>query len=359
MVKQSGTIPEQVDHELAWKLEEILRSLDISVDQWAPLAGDGSDRRIWRVGRQDNSVIVVFHPHPQNTALGITENDSFLYIRSHLDKIGVPVPRLLAAEDRGRWMILEDLGDTRLQDEANRHRGNPSAQRELYAVVLDYLPRIQVAGGQGFDLSKVHNPPYTAEFVRQWESGYFLRYFVEGYLSLRTNDPALEQELDKMAEQAVPEEEMYFLYRDFQSRNIIWQHGKPRFIDFQGGRTGPLAYDLASLVLDPYVDLPETLREELIEIYLEKLSAWISVDRRSFLKRYPLIAAHRMMQALGAYGYLACQKNKIYFLQYIPPALSALKSLLQSPELRSFKKFHALIEKLLDKCSKETITCKP
>lgn len=356
-MRQSGMIRGQVDPELTCELEEILRHLNISTEEWAPLAGDGSDRRIWRVGKHGNSVIVVFHPDPSKNALGITENDSFLYIRSHLEKIGVPVPRLLAAGDRGRWMILEDLGDTRLQDEVNRRRGNPAALRELYAVVLDYLPRIQVAGAQGFDLSRVHNPPYTAEFARQWESGYFLRHFVEGYLGLRAADPSLERELDKMAEAAVPEEEPYLLYRDFQSRNVIWQHGKPRFIDFQGGRTGPLAYDLASMVLDPYVNLEETLRDELIELYLEKLSGWISLDRRSFLKRYPLVASHRIMQALGAYGYLACKKNKVYFLQYIPPAFSVLSRLLQSPELSPFKRFRALIDKLLDTSPREAKTC--
>jgi len=351
--------PTRLFPALAAELEEIRRRPGVSSEGWDPLAGDGSERRIWRVGRPEDSVIVVVNPAPTKNATGVSENDSFLYIRRHLEQKGVPVPRLLAAGDAGRWMILEDLGDTRLQDEVRRRGDDFAALREIYAAVLDHLPRIQVAGGQGFDPSRVHNAPYSALFAREWESGYFLRYFVEGHLGIRTLDPGLEQEMDRMAREAVPAEEPYFLYRDFQSRNVMWQNGKPRFIDFQGGRTGPLAYDLASMVLDPYVNLNEKLQEELIELYLDRLSGWISLDRRSFLDGYPLVAAHRVMQALGAYGYLSHVKGKAHFLEYIPAALGILERLSRNPGLRRFKKFRALMERLPDKLSTETTTCSP
>jgi len=345
------------DPALSVFIEETLGRKDIPVEEWILLPGDGSDRSIWRVGKRGDSVIVVMHPDPPKNEQGISENDSFLYIRRHLEKRGVPVPRLLAVGDAGRWMILEDLGDIRLQDEVGRCGSDPAALREIYAVVLDYLPRIQIAGGQGFDLSRVHNAPYTAAFAREWESGYFLRYFVEGHLGLNAADPGLERELDKMSGEAIPAEERHFLYRDFQSRNVMWQHGKPRFIDFQGGRTGPLAYDLASIALDPYVELEETFRDELIELYLDRLSGWISLDRHSFVQGFSLVAAHRIMQALGAYGYLAREKGKMHFLQYIPPALSILKRLSRKRKLKPFKKFQALLERLPGAFPSETNAC--
>ena len=160
-----------------------------------------------------------------------------------------------------------------------------------------------------------------------------------------------------MAREAIPSEESYFLYRDFQSRNVMWQQGKPRFIDFQGGRTGPLAYDLASMVLDPYVNVEELLQDELIELYLDRLSCWISVDRRAFMEGYPLVAAHRMMQALGAYGYLARVKGKANFLQYIPAAFSTIYRLSRHRKLRPFKKFRALLEMLSETFPSETNPC--
>ncbi|MBW2146023.1 MAG: phosphotransferase [Deltaproteobacteria bacterium] len=349
--------PAHPNPELLALLEKIPGARGIPVEQWTPLAGDGSDRLIWRAGKHGDSVIVVHNQNPPQNALGITENDSFLYIRRHLENCGVPVPRLLGAGEGGRWMILEYLGDTLLQDEVRLRGGNRTALRELYAVVLDYLPRIQVAGGQGFDHSKVHNVPYTAGFAREWESGYFLREFVQGHQGLRVFDPGLDRELDMMAEEAAPSVEPYFLYRDFQSRNIMWQDGKPRFIDFQGGRTGPLAYDLASIVLDPYVNLSEALREELVELYLERLSGWISMEFRSFRRRFPLVAAHRIMQSLGAYGYLARVKGRMHFLQYIPAALSILGRISQSPELRAFGRFRALVDRLQETNPSETTPC--
>ncbi len=354
-----GMMPTHLNPELFAKLEEIRSAQGISIEEWTLLTGDGSDRLIWRVDKPGDSVIVVLNTNPPQNALGVTENDSFLYIRRHLEKCGVPVPRLLATGDASRWMILEDLGDARLQDEVRRRGCDCSALRELYTVVLEYLPRIQVAGGRGFDLSKVHNVPYTSGFAREWESGYFLREFVQGHLGLVALDPELEKDLDRMAEEAVPEKEPYFLYRDFQSRNIMWQGGKPRFLDFQGGRTGPLAYDLASIVLDPYVNLAETFQKELIEMYLDRLSGWISLELRSFHQRFPLVAAHRLMQALGAYGYLSHVKGRMHFLQYIQPALSILGRLSRSNELKTFRRFRALVDRLQETIPSEANPCIP
>jgi aminoglycoside/choline kinase family phosphotransferase len=126
----------------------------------------------------------------------------------------------------------------------------------------------------------------------------------------------------------------------------MWHNGEPRFIDFQGGRTGPPTYDLASLLLDPYVSLPEDLREELLEEYPDRLSRLTAVDAAAFRRRYPFVAAHRVMQTLGAYAYLSGTKGKMHFRRYIPAAAATLERLSRAPALAAFREFRALAERV-------------
>jgi len=316
--------------------------IDPSLLQWERLGGDGSRRDFYRLRYGEKSWVLLLNPHPPRDERGMSENDSYLYIARHLRKKGLPVPEVYRADPERGLFLIEDLGDRHLQDEVlSRGRGDPKV-REIYREAIDLLLRLQIEGAAGFDLSRTHNPPYNRDFVIEWESGYFLRGFVEGFLGLKVKEET-RRELELAAAQVARAPGGFFLYRDFQSRNIMLKEGRLRLIDFQGARLGPLAYDLASLLIDPYVELPEALKEELFNYYLERLRELLPEQKEPFLRSYPYIALHRNMQILGAFGTLV-KRGKGNFAPYIRPALRNMIRLLHVEGLRGFRNLRALVE---------------
>jgi len=311
---------------------------------WKQLSGDGSDREIYRLSCGKSSVIIVVNDHPLSNDLGINENDSFYYICNHLKAKGVGTPEVYEyRRDRG-WFIVEDLSDVHLQDEALKIKHDPVKLEELYKKVLNILPLIQIKGAQGFDTNKIHSPPYDKHFVRKWESGYFFRSFLKGYLNLEISEDFLEDEFDELADKLYSVDGSFFLYRDFQSKNIMITQKQIRFLDFQGGRKGPLHYDLSSLLLDPYVDINDKLRQSLMEYYLGQLESLIPIDKEKFLSEYPFIALHRAMQVLGAFAYLSMVKKRLHFKKYIPPAIKNLKKLCNLDTFSPYKNLRKVVE---------------
>ena len=322
------------------------RGVTPSKISWKQLSGDGSDRAIYRLSYGKVSVIAVVNDHPPLNDAGINENDSFNYICHHLKAKGIGTPEVYAyRRDRG-WLIIEDLGDIHLQDEALKIKHDPVRLEELYKKVLDILPLIQIKGAQGFDANKIHTTPYDKHFVRKWESGYFFRSFLKGYLNLDISEDFLEDEFDELADKLSSVDRSFFLYRDFQSKNIMITQKQLRFLDFQGGRNGPLHYDLSSLLLDPYVDIDDTLRQSLMEYYLKQLTSLIPIDKEDFISEYPFIALHRAMQVLGAYAHLSTVKQKPHFKKYIPPAIKSLKKLCNLDIFSSYKNLRKVVENL-------------
>jgi len=313
---------------------------------WSPLRGDGSDRILYRLTHPEGSFILAVNEHPPTNSAGVNENDSFFYICNHLKSKRVALPEIYAFQRDKGWFIIEDLGNLHLFDEVLRVKEDQQQCEALYKKVLAILPIIQVKGAQGFDSGKIHSAPYDKEFVRQWESGYFVRNFLRGYCKLSFRENHLADELDSLAERLSSIDGHFFLYRDFQSKNIMIKEDKMRFIDFQGGRMGPLHYDLASLLIDPYVDLNDALREKLLEYYLKKLGTLISVDEKQFLQDYTVSALHRNMQVLGAFAYLSKIKQRRHFTQYIPPAVKNLKKLLNLDIFSPYKNMRKVLNKL-------------
>ncbi len=310
-----------------------------------PLAGDGSDRVLYRISHPGNSVILAVNEHPPSNDRGVNENDSFAYVCNHLRSRGFAPPAIHAFHRERGWFILEDLGDVHLQDQALRLKDEPAQLEALYRRVLQLLALMQVNATEGFDPGRIHSPPYDRQFVRRWESGYFLHYFVERYCRRAAAAP-LEAELDELAEALAHVQGAYFLYRDFQSKNIMITRGELRLIDFQGARLGPLHYDPASLLLDPYVALTDAMRERLLAYYLDQLGTLMPVDRASFLNDYVMVALHRNMQMLGAFAFLSLVKDKTYFTAYMPAAVSSLKHLLEHPIFSSYRALTQLTEEL-------------
>lgn len=266
------------------------------------------------------------------TAIGILssvreENIAFLEFSRHFRRHGLPVPAIYA-EDLARGAYLEeDLGDTTLYQflGANR-RGDIVGQEavEAYRRAVELLPRFQVDGGRDLNY-KVCYP--RSSFDRQsiaWDLNYFKYYFLR-LAGVPFNEQALEDDFSRLTRFLLSAPRDYFLYRDFQSRNIMMRGGEPWFLDYQGGRKGALQYDIASLLYDGKADLPPELREELLEHYLDALGGRIRLDRAAFLEYYYAYVYVRIMQALGAYGFRGFFERKAHFLQSVPYALKNLR----------------------------------
>lgn len=315
---------------------------------WEEIAGDGSPRLFFRVtGKRGKSWVVMVHERPPTDQRGITENDSFLYIARHLREKGVPVPEFYHHDLTRGWFIMEDLGDRHLQAEVLSIQGDRGRLIETYQTVIDLLIRIQVEGREGFDLAHTHNAPYDQGFMLAWESGYFHFVFLKGYLGLDIPDEVLRKELEELAQRAAKAGGEYFLYRDFQSRNIMVTGRALGLLDFQGARLGPLQYDLASLLLDPYVELERELQEELLSYYLGRIQERIPLDPHEFQEEYLLVALHRNMQILGAFAFLSQARGREYFRAYIPPAVKSLRALLGNKLFVPYNKLkHVVFEEI-------------
>jgi aminoglycoside/choline kinase family phosphotransferase len=310
---------------------------------WKELTGEGSGRRFYRVQGKAGSWIVMINNQPPKDERGITENDSFLYICRHLRAKGIPVPDVYQHDRERGWFIMEDLGDCHLQTTIIGMKGDRRRLIETYQQVIDALVIIQAEGRKGFEPALTHNPSYDGQFMLTWESGYFHRAFLKGFLGLDIPEEEVRDELEDLARQAAEAPAGYFLYRDFQSRNIMVREGGLGFLDFQGGRLGPLQYDLASLLLDPYVELDPRVQEDLLAYYLGRIGERATLDPQGFQEQYPFIALHRAMQILGAFGFLTTAKGLAFFRPYIPPALQVLRALLKERYFTPYKKLKRVV----------------
>jgi N-acetylmuramate 1-kinase len=287
-----------------------------------PLAADGSDRQFYRLTRPGGSRICLYHPNPPGDR--ITENDSYYYIGQHLRRQGAPVPEIFTYCREEGWFLLEDLGDISLQQHYCRQT-DPEAQQVLYLQALDVLIRLQIWGTKDFSSDWCFDTPeYDSNLVRQREFGYFTEAFIQGYLGLDVAPEPLNEEFERLLPRVLSSLQKSFLHRDFQSRNLMVQQNRLWLIDFQGARLGPQQYDLASLLLDPYVNLAPARQESLVSAYLDRLQPHFAIDPVVWRRQYTYVALCRNLQILGAYGFLSHRKGKKFFEQFIPIACRSL-----------------------------------
>lgn len=291
---------------------------------WSELKGDGSDRTWHRVSLGKTSVIMVDHgPPPEDRTC---EADSFVDIGQHLLNKGVPVPHIYGYDRPAGLVALQDLGDLHLQTVVRRTRDQVEILAH-YKAVIDLLITMAVEGAKGFNPAFTYQTPYyDRHLILEKEARYFVTAFLNGYKGLRTDFEKLKEDFELFAKRSLETGPVGFLHRDFQSRNILVRNEKYYVIDFQGGRLGPLPYDLASLLIDPYVELPEDIQQDLLAYYLDRLSGSVPVDRQDFLRAYKYCAINRNLQILGAFGFLSRVKEKTDFEAYIPAALASLKT---------------------------------
>ena len=236
--------------------------------------------------------------------------------------------------DHGAY-LEEDLGDTTLFEFLSQNRVGEQiapAALDAYRQALATLPRFQIEAGGDLNY-KVCYP--RASFDRQsiaWDLNYFKYYFLR-LAGIPFSEPALERDFTRLSRFLLTAEHQYFLYRDFQSRNVMLRDGKTFFLDYQGGRQGALQYDVASLLYDAKADLPPHTRQELLDHYLDRLADFIPLDREAFMHHYYAYVYVRIMQALGAYGFRGFFERKPHFLQSVPFALKNLRWLLHHVHL--------------------------
>jgi aminoglycoside/choline kinase family phosphotransferase len=264
------------------------------------------------------------------------ENVAFLEFSRHFRRHGLPVPEIYADDLRHGAYIEQDLGDTTLFEflVANRAGENIApAVVDAYIKVVQMLPRFQVEAGRDVNY-KVCYP--RASFDRQsiaWDLNYFKYYFLR-LAGIAFNEQALENDFSRLTKFLLTAPRDYFLYRDYQSRNVmLLGDGQPFFLDYQGGRKGALHYDIASLLYDAKADLPPALRQKLLDHYTDALRGSIGMERDAFMHHYYAFVYVRIMQALGAYGFRGFYERKPHFLQSVPYAVKNLRWLLDNVTL--------------------------
>jgi len=306
------------------------RHFHASPERIAPLQGElgGSGRKIIRLSNKNHRAIGILY--------GVREeNAAFLAFSKHFRRHGLPVPEIYAEDlDHGAY-LEEDLGDTTLFEFLSKNRTGDNvapAVVEAYRKVVAVLPRFQVEAGRDLDYGVCYP---ISSFDRQsiaWDLNYFKYYFLR-LAGIPFNEHALEEDFTRLTEFLLSAPRDYFLYRDFQSRNILLRNGDPFFVDYQGGRKGALQYDIASLLYDAKADLPPDLRQQLLDHYLDSLARFIPLDRDAFLHHYYAYVYIRILQALGAYGFRGFYERRAHFLQSVPYALKNLRWLLHHVRL--------------------------
>jgi aminoglycoside/choline kinase family phosphotransferase len=314
---------------------EVLKKLfdeqfHVPVERVQPLQGElgGSGRKIIRLSAGAQTAIGILY--------GVREeNAAFLEFSRHFRRHGLPVPEIYADDLNQGAYLEEDLGDTTLFQFLSKNRsGGVIAPQvvDAYRKVVAILPRFQVEAG--LDLNYKACYP-IASFDRQsiaWDLNYFKYYFLR-LAGIPFSELTLEDDFGRLTDFLLGAPRDYFLYRDFQSRNILLRDGQPYFVDYQGGRKGALQYDIASLLYDAKADLPPELRQQLLDNYLDSLANFIRLDHETFLRYYYAYVYVRIMQALGAYGFRGFYERKAHFLQSVPYALKNLRWLLHHVEL--------------------------
>jgi aminoglycoside/choline kinase family phosphotransferase len=295
-----------------------------------PLQGQlgGSGRNIIRLSTDTVSAIGILYNVRE-------ENIAFLEFSRHFRRQGLPVPEIYGEDLNQGAYLEEDLGGTTLFEFLSKHRiGDNIAPQavDAYRKVVAMLPRFQVEAGR--DLN--YNVCYPRDsFDRQsiaWDLNYFKYYFLR-LAGIPFSEQALEDDFDRLTTFLLSAKRDYFMYRDFQSRNVMLRDSQPYFLDYQGGRKGALQYDIASLLYDAKADLPPELRQQLLDLYIEKLGAYADVQREEFLHHYYAYVYVRILQALGAYGFRGFYERKSHFLQSVPYALKNLRWLSHNVKL--------------------------
>ena len=297
----------------------------VAAETITELPSSGSNRRYFRLTGTQNLIGVY--------GTSIEENNAFLYMAAHFRKKGLPVPEVYCVSADKTCYLQEDLGDTLLFNAIEKGRTTSvfsEEEKELLRKTIRLLPAIQFAGADGFDFSHCYPQPEFNQRSILWDLNYFKYCFLKA-TGLEFQEDKLEDDFQKMSDVLLRSSSATFMYRDFQSRNVMIKDDKPWFIDFQGGRKGPFFYDVASFLWQAKAQYPDTLKKELLEEYIDALCKYKPVDREYFFSQLHHFVLFRTLQVLGAYGFRGYFEKKPHFIQSVPFAIENLRRLLQEP----------------------------
>jgi aminoglycoside/choline kinase family phosphotransferase len=283
------------------------------------IAESGSCRKYFRISGEEKTAIGVFNAED-------IENKAFISFTKHFLKNSLNVPKLFSQNLKENIYLLEDLGDETLFSFALKNKR--SDVKNLYKKAIEQLIKFQVDGSKGLDYSVCYPRKKFDKQSILWDLNYFKYYFLK-LAKIPFDEQKLERDFKTFAGLLLKADTKYFLYRDFQARNILLHNNELYFIDYQGGRKGALQYDVASLLFQAQINFLPVDRAELLNHYLTELQRKINIKRKSFLKHYYNYVLIRLLQTYGAYGFRGFFENKSYFLKSIPFALNNLNWLIE------------------------------
>ncbi|MBN2664400.1 MAG: phosphotransferase [Bacteroidales bacterium] len=285
------------------------------------LKQSGSYRQYYRISSENEKLLGVYNPDK-------TENEAFLSFSEHFKSKNLNVPNIIARFDEENIYFIEDFGDLTVYDFLKQNPTN-SEIVDIYKKILNQLVRFQFDGVQNLDTSKCYPRAVFDKQSIMWDLNYF-KYFVLKIAKVTFNEQKLEDDFNNFSDFLISTNLDYFLYRDFQSKNIMLVENEPYFIDYQGGRKGAVYYDLASLLFDSKANLTEKIKVELKKYYFEIINQRIKVDEETFEKYYNNYALVRVLQAFGAYGFRGLVERKQQFIASIPKAFKNISYFLDN-----------------------------
>lgn len=312
----------------AAKIEGALSEL---FEQWAgeapelvlPLAPSGSARIYYRLQTRNRAAIGAYNPNPK-------ENEAFLVFSKHFHAKGLPVPEIYAEDPIKNVYLQEDLGSTTLYSYLLQKGDTfPDYLLQVYKKTVEQLARLQIEGHKDLDYNVCYPRHSFDKQSMLWDFNTFKYCFLR-LAHAPFDEQALEDDFHRFADYLLGADCNYFMFRDFQTRNIMIKGGEPFFIDYQGGRKGALQYDLASLLYQAKAGIPEDIKTLLLNHYLDTVARYIPVNREQFIEYYYGYVLIRSIQTFGTYGFRGLFERKEHFLQSIPFALRNVKWVLDN-----------------------------
>ena len=306
------------------------------------ITGSASNRSYYRLVSEAGRCIGVIGTDRE-------ENNAFVTLARHFSSKGIPVPEIYSVSDDGMVYIQEDLGGISLYDLLLSARKGQTSWDEVEALLcrtMSLLPKIQYEGAEGLDFSICYPQPSFDRQNVMFDLNYFKYCFLKA-TGLEFKEVLLQQDFERLADDLLLHDTDTFMYRDFNVRNVMVKEGSPYFIDFQGGRRGPVCYDVASFVWQARAAYDDDLKEKLVQSYVDALTAYAEVHRDTFKADLKLFRLFRLLQVLGAYGFRGWTEHKAAFVVSIPSAISNLKELLSELPSDSYPYLMQVLKQLV------------
>jgi len=312
------------------------------IQQIEKIPQSGSDRIYFRIYCEDKKSFIATYSN--NTR----ENNTFIYFSKHFKNIQAPVPEVLAVNEEASIYIQEDFGDTSLLNvlEVN---GQNDVVFDLFKKSLKAIANLQINGDKNLDYSQCITSKEFGQQAILSDLLYFKYYFLDT-LKIPYDKESLIKEFEAISNYLAHVDHKYFMFRDFQSRNIMVNNNEVHFIDFQGGMKGALQYDVASLLWQAKANLSDEWKDKLLNYYMDCVDEELGtpVDRTIFTNQYNGYVMIRLLQVLGAYGFRGLFERKAHFLTSIPLALQNLKWFMQHKKIGiSFPMFESLLKQVV------------